>query len=61
MFLLTSKQRENSPGMSPKGVDLAGSRLQPQAILGVLELFWRSAASSSFTHSFYPDKFSQSQ
>lgn len=43
------------------GVGLTSSRLQLQAILGLLELFWRAAASSSFAHSFYPDKLSQTK
>lgn len=45
-----------------KGVGIASSRLHLQEILGVLELFWRVAASSSFALlSLYPDKLSQTK
>lgn len=45
-----------------KRVGLASSRLHLQAILGVLELFWRVAASSSFAVlSLCPDKLSQTK
>lgn len=44
-----------------EGVGRASSRYQLQTILGVSELFWRAASSSSFAHSLYPDKLSQSQ
>lgn len=44
-----------------EGVGLASSKLQLQAILGVLEPFRRAAAPSSFAHSLYPDKLSQAK
>lgn len=60
--LLAHQQAKGEcPWNLTEGAGLASLRLQLQAILGMLELFGRAAASSSFAHSLYPGKLSQTK